>query len=97
VSAALILLVVVAVIAGGIFALWSPAQKWFAAAPHTLSVIQHKLSGIILAIPGLVALKVAAEYHRHGKPLVEFLSASTAKRFAPRKRSSKSAGATVVA
>jgi predicted PurR-regulated permease PerM len=46
VSAALILLICLAVIAGGIFALWTPAQKWFATAPHTVSVIQHKLSPV---------------------------------------------------
>jgi predicted PurR-regulated permease PerM len=55
------------------------------------------IPGIILAIPSLVALKVAAEYHRHGKPLVEFLSPGTAQGFTSRKRTSKSAGATAAA
>lgn len=55
------------------------------------------IPGIILAIPSLVALKVAAEYHPHGRPLVEFLSPSSAQRFTSRKRTSKSAGAPSVA
>jgi predicted PurR-regulated permease PerM len=44
------------------------------------------IPGIILAIPTLVALKVAAEHHKHGKSLVEFLSPGTVKRFLSRKR-----------
>lgn len=43
------------------------------------------IPGIVLAIPSLVALKVAAEHHEHGALLVEFLSPSKAKRFKPRK------------
>ena len=45
--------------------------------------------GIVLAIPGLVALKVAAEYSEHGAALLEFLSPSQAKRFKPRSPASK--------
>jgi predicted PurR-regulated permease PerM len=48
--------------------------------------------GIILAIPSLVALKVAAEHHKDGRSLVEFLSPGTVKRFVPRKRAARSAG-----
>jgi predicted PurR-regulated permease PerM len=46
------------------------------------------IAGIVIAIPCLVALKVAAEHSVHGAPLVEFLSPSSAKRFdlAARKR-----------
>lgn len=43
------------------------------------------IAGIVLAIPSLVALKVAAEHHQHGALLVEFLSPSKVKRFKPRK------------
>jgi predicted PurR-regulated permease PerM len=43
------------------------------------------IPGIVLAIPSLVALKVAAEHHAHGALLVEFLSPSKVKRFKPRK------------
>jgi predicted PurR-regulated permease PerM len=50
------------------------------------------IPGIILAIPTLVALKVAAEHHRHGKSLVEFLSPGTVQRFLQRKGATKSAG-----
>lgn len=39
------------------------------------------IAGIVLAIPSLVALKVAAEHSQHGQPLVEFLSPTMAKRF----------------
>jgi len=42
------------------------------------------IAGIILAIPSLVALKVAAEHSDGGKELVEFLSPNKAKRFSPR-------------
>jgi len=42
------------------------------------------VAGIVLAIPSLVALKVAAEHSEHGAPLVAFLSPSAGKRFRPR-------------
>jgi predicted PurR-regulated permease PerM len=42
------------------------------------------VAGIVLAIPSLVALKVAAEHSEHGAPLVAFLSPSTGKRLRPR-------------
>ena len=32
------------------------------------------IAGITIAVPGLVALKVAAEHSERGQPLVEFLS-----------------------
>jgi predicted PurR-regulated permease PerM len=38
------------------------------------------VAGIVLAIPSLVALKVAAEHSEHGAPLVAFLSPGTGKR-----------------
>jgi predicted PurR-regulated permease PerM len=55
------------------------------------------IPGIILAIPSLVALKVAAEHHRHGKSLVEFLGPGSIKRFATRKRSTKPESADLAA
>jgi predicted PurR-regulated permease PerM len=42
------------------------------------------IPGIVLAIPSLVALKVAAEHHERGTLIVEFLSPSKVKRFKPR-------------
>jgi predicted PurR-regulated permease PerM len=42
------------------------------------------IAGIVLAIPTLVALKVAAEHSERGSSLVEFLSPGKAKRFKPR-------------
>jgi predicted PurR-regulated permease PerM len=55
------------------------------------------IPGIVLAIPCLVALKVAAEHHKQGKSLVEFLSPGSVKRFVPRKRAAASASGTLVA
>ena len=43
------------------------------------------IAGIVLAIPSLVALKVAAEHSDQGTALVEFLSPGKAKRFKPRR------------
>jgi predicted PurR-regulated permease PerM len=43
------------------------------------------IAGIVLAIPSLVALKVAAEHSHGGTELVEFLSPNKAKRFKPRR------------
>jgi predicted PurR-regulated permease PerM len=55
------------------------------------------IPGIILAIPTLVALKVAAEHHKHGNSLVEFLSPDPVKRLLPRKGATGSAGKTLAA
>jgi hypothetical protein len=43
------------------------------------------VAGIILAIPSLVALEVAAEHREGGKELAEFLSPNSAKRFKSRR------------
>jgi predicted PurR-regulated permease PerM len=43
-GAVFILVFFLAVIAGSAYGLWSPAQKWLSAAPHTASVIQHKIA-----------------------------------------------------
>jgi predicted PurR-regulated permease PerM len=48
------------------------------------------IAGIVLAIPSLVATKVAAEHSQHGAPLVEFLSPGKGKRF--RRRSARPNG-----
>jgi predicted PurR-regulated permease PerM len=42
------------------------------------------VAGIVMAVPGLVALKVVAEHSERGLPLLEFLSPNFAKRFRPR-------------
>ena len=55
------------------------------------------IPGIILAIPTLVALKVAAEHHKQGKSLVEFLSPNPVKRLLPRKGATGPAGKTLAA
>jgi predicted PurR-regulated permease PerM len=38
------------------------------------------IAGIVLAIPSVIALKVAAEHSEHGAPLVAFLSPGAGKR-----------------
>jgi predicted PurR-regulated permease PerM len=55
------------------------------------------IPGIVLAIPSLVALKVAAEHHKDGKSLVEFLSPGRVGRPVARKRVSKDEAAKLVA
>jgi predicted PurR-regulated permease PerM len=42
------------------------------------------IAGIVMAVPGLVALKVVAEHSERGLPLLEFLSPNLNKRFKPR-------------
>ena len=42
------------------------------------------IAGIVMAVPGLVALKVVAEHSERGLPLLEFLSPNFAKRFTSR-------------
>jgi predicted PurR-regulated permease PerM len=42
------------------------------------------IAGIVMAVPGLVALKVVAEHSKRGLPWLEFLSPNFAKRFKPR-------------
>ncbi len=44
------------------------------------------VAGVVMAVPGLVALKVAAEHSQHGLPLQAFLSPNFTKRFKPLKR-----------
>lgn len=41
------------------------------------------IPGVVLAIPSLVALKVAAQHHTRGQPLVQFLSPSSPTRLSP--------------
>jgi predicted PurR-regulated permease PerM len=44
------------------------------------------IAGVVIAVPGLLAIKVAAEHSKHGLPLLEFLSPNFKKRFKPLKR-----------
>src|ERR1700730_16581559 len=44
------------------------------------------VAGVVLAVPSLVALKVAAEHSEHGAPLVAFLSPGAGKRLRLSKR-----------
>jgi predicted PurR-regulated permease PerM len=43
VSASVILLLLLLLVCGAIYTLWTPAQSWMAMAPHTASVIQRKI------------------------------------------------------
>src|SRR5580698_1727721 len=44
IGAALILIFLLASVAGAVDLMWNPAQQWFAAAPQTMKVIKRKLS-----------------------------------------------------
>jgi predicted PurR-regulated permease PerM len=44
IGAALILVMLLASVAGAVDLMWNPAQQWFAAAPQTMKVIKRKLS-----------------------------------------------------
>jgi predicted PurR-regulated permease PerM len=46
VGAVLILVAAIAVAAGLIAIMWTPSQQWYASAPHTLAVIQRKVTPI---------------------------------------------------
>ena len=45
-SALLILIVALSAFAGLIALVWNPAQDWYASAPHTLSIIQKKITPV---------------------------------------------------
>ena len=45
-SAALILVVVIAIMAGAVDMLWSPAQEWFSSAPRTMAIIKQKITPV---------------------------------------------------
>ena len=45
-SAAVILLLTLSAIGGMVAVLWQPAQDWYASAPHTLAVIQKKITPV---------------------------------------------------
>ena len=46
VSAGLILIVVVAIVAGIVDFMWTPTQEWFAGAPHTMAIIKQKITPV---------------------------------------------------
>ncbi len=46
VSALLILIVAVAIVAGLVDFMWTPTQQWFAAAPRTMAVIKQKITPV---------------------------------------------------
>jgi predicted PurR-regulated permease PerM len=46
VSASLILMLVLAAMAGGVDLMWKPAREWFAKAPQTMTIIKQKVSPV---------------------------------------------------
>ena len=46
VSAALILVIALSLIAGFVDLMWTPAQQWFAAAPKTIVTIKQKITPV---------------------------------------------------
>jgi predicted PurR-regulated permease PerM len=46
IGAALILIAALAAVAGLVALLWTPSQQWYASAPHTLTVIQKKVTPV---------------------------------------------------
>src|SRR3984885_8968487 len=46
IGATLILAIVLAVVAGTVDLMWTPAQQWFAAAPQTMKIIKRKVAPV---------------------------------------------------
>src|SRR5471032_2670911 len=46
-SAAIILIIVLGLMAGIVNLMWAPAQHWFASAPQTVKVVKRKLNPVI--------------------------------------------------
>ncbi len=46
VSASLILVVVLGIMAGAVNVLWTPAQEWFSSAPRTMAIIKQKITPV---------------------------------------------------
>ncbi len=53
------------------------------------ALIAIAVAGIVIAVPALVALKVAAEHSERGSPLVAFLSPSSTRGFKTRHSADK--------
>jgi predicted PurR-regulated permease PerM len=61
VSAAIILVVVLGIIAGTMDFMWAPAQQWFASAPQTMKSIQRKLTPAARFVDHVEQMRTSAE------------------------------------
>jgi predicted PurR-regulated permease PerM len=59
-SATIILIVVLSLVAGIVNVMWAPTQHWFAAAPQTMKVIKRKLNPAIKFITHVEELRTSA-------------------------------------
>src|SRR5262249_20347004 len=60
VGAALIVVVVLSLIAGGVASFWNPAQEWYAKAPQTVATIRAKVGPIAQIMNRLDELRSSA-------------------------------------
>jgi predicted PurR-regulated permease PerM len=61
VSATLILVVVLGIVAGTVDFMWAPAQQWFASAPQTMKSIQRKLTPAARFVDHVEQIRTSAE------------------------------------
>jgi predicted PurR-regulated permease PerM len=61
VSAAIILVLVLGIIAGTVDFMWAPAQQWFASAPQTMKSIQRKLTPAARFVDHVEQMRTSAE------------------------------------
>jgi predicted PurR-regulated permease PerM len=59
-SAAIILIIVLGLMAGIVNLMWAPAQHWFASAPQTVKVVKRKLNPVIKFISHVEELRSSA-------------------------------------
>jgi len=59
-SAGIILIVVLALMAGTVDLMWAPAQQWFAVAPQTMRVIKRKITPLARFMDHVEALRTSA-------------------------------------
>jgi predicted PurR-regulated permease PerM len=61
ISAAVILIILLAVIAGLVDLMWLPAQQWFANAPQTMKIVAHKLMPAARFVDHVEQIRASAE------------------------------------
>jgi predicted PurR-regulated permease PerM len=61
ISAAVILIILLALIAGIVDLMWVPAQQWFANAPQTMKTVAHKLSPVARFVDHVEQIRTSAE------------------------------------
>jgi predicted PurR-regulated permease PerM len=85
VSAGLILIAAIALVAGVVDFMWSPAQEWFAGAPHTMAVIKQKITPVAKFMSRLEELRknAGAIGSASGRPTSAVAPAAPAPQSAP--------------